>query len=100
VVVNRLVHFPDRPAGLDVSRLPEYSPAFATSIHKAQGSEYTHAMVVVGESQREDFLNRQLIYTAITRAKSKVSLFAKPETFQAAAKRDVTRASGLRQRLR
>lgn len=58
-----------------------------------------HAIVVVGESGREDFLNRQLIYTAITRAKAKVTLFAKPETFQAAAERDVTRASGLRQRL-
>ena len=53
----------------------------------------------MGESGREDFLNRQLIYTAITRAKAKVSLFAKAETFRAAAGRDVTRASGLRQRL-
>jgi exodeoxyribonuclease V alpha subunit len=99
VVVNGLVHFKDRPAGLDPSRLSEYSPAFATSIHKSQGSEYRHAIVVVGESGREDFLNRQLIYTAITRAKAKVTLFANSKTFQAAANRDVTRASGLRQRL-
>lgn len=99
VVVDGLVYFKDRPVGLDPARLPEYSPAFATSIHKSQGSEYQHAVVVVGESGREDFLNRQLIYTAITRAKAKVSLFAKAETFRAAAGRDVTRASGLRQRL-
>ena len=39
--------------------------------------------MAVGESGREDFLNRQLIYTAITRAKAKVSLFAKAETFRA-----------------
>ena len=44
-----------------VPRLPEYAPAFATSIHKAQGLEYINAMVLVGESQREDFLNRHLI---------------------------------------
>jgi hypothetical protein len=50
------------------------------------------ATVGLFHSQREDFLNRQLIYTAITSAKSKVSLFAKPETLQAAARRDVTRA--------
>lgn len=99
VVVDELVYFRGQPAGFDLSRLPEYVPAFATTIHKAQGSEYGHAVVVVGESEREDFLNRQLIYTAITRAKNKVTLFANPATFQAAAKRDVTRASGLVQRL-
>lgn len=99
VLVDGLVYFRGQPAGFDLSRLPEYVPAFATTIHKAQGSEYGHAVVVVGESEREDFLNRQLIYTAITRAKAQVTLFAKPETFQAAARRDVTRASGLGQRL-
>jgi exodeoxyribonuclease V alpha subunit len=99
VVVNGLVYFRGQVVGFDLSRLPEYAPAFATTIHKAQGSEYGHAVVVVGESEREDFLNRQLIYTAITRAKSKVTIFAKAETFQTAAKRDVTRASGLGQRL-
>lgn len=99
VVVDGLVYFRGQPVGFDLSRLPEYAPAFATTIHKAQGSEYGHAVVVVGESEREDFLNRQLIYTAITRAKTKVTLFAKPETFKAAAQRDVTRASGLGQRL-
>ena len=99
VVVDGLVHFRDRPVGLDVSRLPEYAPAFATSIHKAQGSEYGHAMVVVGQSSREGFLNRQLIYTAITRAKAQVTLYAKPGVFAEAAARDVTRASGLGQRL-
>ena len=39
--------------------------------------------MVVGERGREDFLNRQLIYTAITRAKTKVSLFVNAETFRA-----------------
>jgi exodeoxyribonuclease V alpha subunit len=53
----------------------------------------------MGESEREDFLNRQLIYTAITRAKSKVTLFADPDAFHRAASCDVDRASGLRQRL-
>lgn len=99
VLVDGLVHFRGHAAGFDVSRLPEYAPAFATTIHKAQGSEYGHAIVVVGSSEREGFLNRQLIYTAITRAKSKVTLFADPEAFRQAADRDFTRASGLRQRL-
>jgi len=99
VMVEGLVYFRGHAAGFDLNRLPEYTSAFATTIHKAQGSEYGHAVVVLGSSQREGFLNRQLIYTGITRARKQVTLVADRAEFLAACIRDVPRASGLKQRL-
>lgn len=99
VMVGGLVYFRGYPAGFDLNRLPEYASAFATTIHKAQGSEYGHAVVVLGSSQREGFLNRQLIYTGITRARKQVTLVADRADFLAACAREVPRASGLKQRL-
>jgi len=99
VMVGDLVYFRGYPAGFDLNRLPEFSSAFATTIHKAQGSEYGHAVVVLGSSQREGFLNRQLIYTGITRARRQVTLVADRADFLAACAREVPRASGLKQRL-
>jgi ATP-dependent exoDNAse (exonuclease V) alpha subunit len=54
---------------------------------------------VLGSSQREGFLNRQLIYTGITRARKQVTLVADRADFLAACVREVPRASGLKQRL-
>ena len=99
VMVGDLVYFRGYAAGFDLNRLPEYASAFATTIHKAQGSEYGHAVVVLGSSQREGFLNRQLIYTGITRARKQVTLVADRTDFLAACAREVPRASGLKQRL-
>lgn len=99
VMVGDLVYFRGMAAGFDINRLPEYTSAFATTIHKAQGSEYGHAVVVIGPSQREGFLNRQLIYTGITRARKQVTLVADRADFDAACAQQVPRASGLKQRL-
>jgi exodeoxyribonuclease V alpha subunit len=99
VMVGELVYFRGNPVGFDLNRLPEFASAFATTIHKAQGSEYGHAVVVLGSSQREGFLNRQLIYTGITRARRQVTLVADRADFLAACAREVPRASGLKQRL-
>ncbi len=99
VMVREKVYFRGQPAGFDVSLLPEYTLAFATTIHKAQGSEYKHAIVVLGSSQRKDFLNRQLIYTGITRAREQLTLFADRKVFLDASRKEVPRASGLKDRI-
>ena len=99
VKVDGLVYFPNHAAGYDISRLPGYTLAFATTIHKAQGSEYDHAFIVLGSSLREDFLNRQLLYTGITRAKKELTIFAEPKVFEDACAKGVLRASGLKDRL-
>ena len=99
VMVGDLVYFPNNPVGYDISRLPGYALAFATTIHKAQGSEYKHAVVVISTSKREGFLNRQLIYTGITRAREQLTLIADRKILQEACENKVPRASGLKDRL-
>jgi len=96
-----LVYFKDRPRGYALSELPEFMPAFATTIHKSQGSEYAFSVVVLSDVARKGFLNKQLIYTAITRAKYDFMIFAsKKDTFETACSTPVLRASGLAARLR
>jgi exodeoxyribonuclease V alpha subunit len=68
---------------------------FATTIHKSQGSEFEHAMVVLPERE-SPVLTRELIYTAVTRAKTRMTMVGSPEILLRALAETVQRASGLR----
>ncbi|MGH2668488.1 MAG: exodeoxyribonuclease V subunit alpha, partial [bacterium] len=71
-----LVHFPHLGGGtrpLAPSRLPEHETAFAMTVHKAQGSEFERVEVVL-PSRDSRVLTRELLYTALTRARSSVRL--------------------------
>jgi len=68
-----LVKFEDRVVSYEWSDLDELVLAYAISIHKSQGSEYP-AVVVPLLSQHYIMLQRNLLYTAITRAKRLVVL--------------------------
>lgn len=95
-----LVYFKDRPRGYALSELPDFIPAFATTIHKSQGSEYALSVTVLSDVERKGFLNKQLVYTAITRARYDYNIFAsKAGVFEAACKSPVFHASGLAARL-
>ncbi len=59
---------------VDLIRLPAHETAFAMTVHKSQGSEFDHVCVVLPQEDTA-ILNRELLYTAITRAKKQVSLF-------------------------
>jgi len=59
---------------VDLIRLPAHETAFAMTVHKSQGSEFDHVCVVLPQEDTA-ILNRELLYTAITRAKKRVSLF-------------------------
>ena len=75
-----LVHFPHLGGGtrpLAPSRLPEHETAFAMTIHKAQGSEFERVEVVL-PARDSRVLTRELLYTALTRARSSVRLWAEP----------------------
>ncbi len=63
-----LVSFDGRSVAYDRTELDELAPAYAISIHKSQGSEYP-AVVVPLLTQHYVMLRRNLIYTALTRAK-------------------------------
>jgi len=65
------IRFADRVVGYDFTDLLEVSHGFCVTIHKAQGSEYP-AVVIPLHTQHYLMLSRNLIYTALTRAKKTV----------------------------
>jgi exodeoxyribonuclease V alpha subunit len=70
------------------------------TIHKSQGSEFSYtAMVLPPLKQASIGINRQLVYTGITRAKQTFELVADKKVLQLAMGKSVSRASGLYERL-
>ncbi|MFH1214994.1 MAG: exodeoxyribonuclease V subunit alpha [Pseudomonadota bacterium] len=81
------------------SRLPEHETAFALTVHKAQGSEYDHVAFVLPPGD-VPVATRELVYTAITRARKSVTVFAEETSFNEAVARRARRMSGLQEMLR
>ncbi len=80
------------------SRLPAHETAYAMTVHKSQGSEFEHTLFVL-PNHFLPVLTRELVYTAITRAKAKLSLYASEKVFGIATRTRTQRRSGLAQRL-
>lgn len=76
------------------SRLPEHETAWAMTVHKSQGSEFDHAALVL-PGQIVPVVTRELVYTAITRAKSRLSLYADERILAQAIATRTERRSGL-----
>jgi exodeoxyribonuclease V alpha subunit len=98
-----LVHFPDaaNPGGFRAIapvRLPPHETAFAMTVHKSQGSEFD-AVLVMLPAERSRVLTRELLYTAITRARSRVAVCASAAVLQATIATSIERHSGLLARL-
>jgi len=68
------------------------------TIHKSQGSEYEHVVVVLPMAG-SPLLTRELFYTAVTRAKDEVTVVGDSAVIREALGRDVERVSGLTERL-
>lgn len=81
------------------SRLPECETAFAMTIHKSQGSEFDRVAVVLSDIAAER-VTRELLYTAVTRARSRVTLYASEDAIAQAIDRKIQRSSGLGDALR
>ncbi len=89
------VYFPSLDKWVPAARLPKsIQTAFALTIHKSQGSEFTHTAVVL-DPAAQNLLSQELIYTAITRAKKVVSLLVDREAFAQALRQRTSRQSGL-----
>jgi exodeoxyribonuclease V alpha subunit len=84
--------------GVSPSRLAECEPAYAITIHRSQGSEYDRVLVVLPE-QASKVLTRELLYTAVTRARSRVELWGSPEIIRETVRATIERRSGLRDAL-
>ncbi len=78
-------------------RLGAVETVLAMTIHKSQGSQFDTAAVLLPPSS--PILTRELLYTAVTRARRRLILVATEDALAAAVQRPVARASGLRRRL-
>lgn len=95
------VFFPAADSGmraLPPLRLPEHQTVYATTVHKSQGSEFDRVAVVLPDPPSA-LVSRELLYTAITRARDQVQLWASRQAVTAAIAQPTRRDSGLREAL-
>jgi exodeoxyribonuclease V alpha subunit len=79
-------------------RLEAIDTVYAMTIHKSQGSQFDTAAVLL-PPPTSPILTRELLYTAITRARKRLLLVGSEDSLRAAVSRPIARASGLRRRL-
>jgi exodeoxyribonuclease V alpha subunit len=79
-------------------RLGAVDTVYAMTIHKSQGSQFDTAAVLLPDPGSR-LLSRELLYTAVTRARTRLIVAGAEESIRLAVGRPVARASGLRQRL-
>ena len=95
------VFFPGEHGGLRSfapARLPEHETAFALTVHKSQGSEFREVLVIL-LAEDAPVLTRELVYTAVTRARDDVEVWANEAILEQSVNRKVRRSSGLRDSL-
>jgi len=80
------------------SRLPQWELAYAMTVHKSQGSEFDHVLMVLPDND-SPLLTRELVYTAVTRARKRFEISASEAVFRTAVARRMQRPSGLRDAL-
>ena len=83
---------------LSLGRLPSVETVYAMTIHKTQGSEFTHVGLVLPDSDSL-ILSRELLYTGITRASEKLSVWSDKSIWSLGVGRKVHRYSGLPNRV-
>ena len=72
----------DEYAEYSFKQLEELELAYAITIHKSQGSEYPAVVIPTACRDQQMLLNRNLLYTAVTRARKCVTIVGSEETFR------------------
>ena len=91
------VYFTDTEGGLkrlSTEELAYFETAYAMTVHKSQGSEFDKVVLVL-PSQASPILSRELLYTAITRARKSVEIWGDAKVFTSAVNTGIERMSGL-----
>jgi exodeoxyribonuclease V alpha subunit len=83
---------------VSIPRLPAHELVYAMTVHKSQGSEFDEVLVVLPDAP-SPIVTRELLYTAITRARSRILIDGDPAVVRHAIRHRVERRSGLRDRL-
>ncbi|WP_198330914.1 exodeoxyribonuclease V subunit alpha [Psychrobacter cibarius] len=90
------VFFENKAQGIPVNLLNEevVATAYAMTIHKSQGSEFEHVAITFDNSHAR-LLSKELIYTAVTRAKKQVTIYSTKSAFEKAVQTPTERHTGL-----
>lgn len=89
---------PDGFRAFSPARIPRHETCYAMTVHKSQGSEFDHAVLVLPETPCP-ILSRELLYTALTRARSRFTLIGTVQQVVHATETPVRRDSGLHELL-
>ncbi len=94
------IHFPqeDNIRAIAPGRLPDYSTAFALTVHKSQGSEFDQVLIILPDKPSK-VLTRELIYTAITRARTEITVLGSKSVLKQGIEKKLERSSGLGERI-
>ena len=95
------VFFPDNAGGVrrfHPYQLPEHETVYAMTVHKSQGSEFEEVLFILPDKD-VSILTRELIYTALTRARKKITVWGTLSIIRSAIARKIERTSGLRDAL-
>ncbi|MFP4088611.1 MAG: ATP-binding domain-containing protein, partial [Desulfobacteraceae bacterium] len=80
-------------------RLPPHETVFAMTVHKSQGSEFDRVLFILPDRDAP-VLSRELVYTAVTRARHQLDVVGNEAVFEAALSRRIERTSGLKEALK
>jgi len=86
------------PRRFHPNRLPEHETAYATTVHKSQGSEFDSVLLIL-PNRDYPVLTRELLYTGITRARKNISIWGTEGIIKTAISRKIERTSGLKDAL-
>ncbi len=86
------------PRALSPQRLPAHETVYAMTVHKSQGSEFDRVLLMLPDRHSE-LLTRELLYTAITRARHSVTVRGTREVFEKTVAARVHRHTGLMEKL-
>jgi len=91
-LIGEFAHFSDRDP-IPSAILPAYEYAYATTVHKSQGSEFNHILLILSEGSEQ--FGRELLYTAVTRTRHTLEIVSSPEILSASVDRSSNKESGL-----
>jgi exodeoxyribonuclease V alpha subunit len=80
--------------GFSVEALPHWEIAFTMTVHKSQGSEFDHVLLLLPPQSEHRILSREVIYTGITRAKKDLIVYGHRTVLEAALASEIRRESG------
>ena len=91
---------PQRAPYMSPTRLPSSDTAWALTIHRTQGSEYEHILLILPPSMEHNsqLISRELLYTGLSRAKVSATIWCEEENFKEVIQTPILRPSGLADR--